>query len=121
MSFIDNIQRAFEHKGAGRKKVQVTLAANGTIVVPARYKIDEITMRNTIAAAVTGGIRAGVTDGGATVILAQAVGSSAILEVKDAAILLNYFSHTLPTTIYLQAVTAWNTAVVQITVFMSRV
>jgi len=87
-----------------------TLAANGTFSVPANMAIDSITIDNTTANAVTGGIKIGTTNGGTEVIVAQAVAGNDLLVVKDAVILKNIFSKSVATTLYIQAVTAWNSA-----------
>lgn len=89
---------------------------NTVITIPANHIIQEIVFENTTANAVTGGIRIGTTDGGAQVVVAQAVGANALLRVLNAAILLGIFSTTADTLLYLQAVTAWNSASLNITI-----
>jgi hypothetical protein len=85
-----------------------------TFTVPAGYMIESIAIRNTTANAVTGGIKIGTTSGGTDVVAAQAVGASALVVIADAAILLRYFSATADTTLYLQDVTAWNSASLEV-------
>lgn len=86
------------------------VTANTTFVVPAGFVISYIVVYNTTANAVTGGIRIGTTNGGAEVLAALAVGASALYRIFDAAILLKVFSMSADTTLYLQAVVAWNSA-----------
>jgi hypothetical protein len=95
--------------------VRLTAVTNDTtFVVPAGYMIEAIAIRNTTANAVTGGIKIGTTSGGTDVVAAQAVGANALVVITDASILLRYFSATLNTTLYLQDVTAWNSASLEV-------
>lgn len=91
-----------------------TFTTNGTFSVPAAMAIESITFFNTTANAVTGGIKIGTTNGGIEVVVAQSVGASEIGVIKDAAILKNIFSGGSATTLYIQAVTAWNSASVNL-------
>jgi hypothetical protein len=90
-----------------------TLAANGTFTVPAGMTIESIVFENTTANAVTGGVRFGTTNGGAEVVTAQAIGANAVGEITDANILLRFFSSSAQQILYIQAVTAWNSASVK--------
>lgn len=90
------------------------LAANGTLTIPAGYVLEQIVIENTTANAVTGGIRVGTTDGGAQVVVAQAVAASALLRIAQAAILLGVFSTSADQILYIQAVTSWNSAILNI-------
>jgi parallel beta-helix repeat protein len=90
-----------------------TLAANGTFTVPAGMSIESIIYENTTANAVTGGVRFGTTNGGAQVVTAQAIGANGVGEITDANILLRFFSSTAQQILYIQAVTAWNSASVK--------
>jgi hypothetical protein len=104
------------------RTLQVTAAnANVTLAIPAGYTVLRVTMRNTTANAVTGGIRVGTSDGGAQVITAQALGASITLGVADSDLLLRYHSKTSPTTWFIQAVTSWNSASVVIGVVIAQV
>lgn len=89
---------------------KTTFSSNGTFSIPAMYSIESIVIQNTTANAVTGGIKIGTTNGGTEVIVAQAVAGNDLLVVKDATILKNVFSSTVATTLYIQAVTSWNSA-----------
>lgn len=99
---------------------KITLNANGTYNVPAGYKIDSIVMRNLTANAVTGGIRIGTTAAGVDVVAAQAVGANALLQVADSALLKRAFSMTAVQQLFIEAVTAWNSANVEIYVKLSK-
>lgn len=81
---------------------------------PGTY-LQHIIVQNTVAAAITGGINFGTTSGGADVVSALAVGSSALVFTTDAALLKRVFSATSPQPIYASAATAWNSANVTIT------
>ncbi len=97
-----------------KQQLSTTLAANGTVVVPAGYAIGGAFFEETANHAVTGGIRIGTTDGGAQVVAAQAVGALSLSHTFDAALLLRLFSMTVDTTLFIQAVTNWNGASVNI-------
>lgn len=94
----------------------LAMAANGTLTIPANHIIEEIIIENTTTNAITGGLRIGTSDGGAQVVVAQAVAASALLRILNAAILLGIFSTSAATTLYAQAVTSWNSASINITV-----
>jgi hypothetical protein len=84
--------------------------ANDTLVIPAGYSILGISVVNTTANAVTGGIRIGTTDGGTDVVVALATAANAVIGVPDATILKKLFSTSVDTTLFIQAVVAWNSA-----------
>jgi len=86
------------------------VTADATVSIPAGYKIDSLVIENTTANAVTGGIKIGTTNGGTEVAAAIAVGANALLQVTDAELLKRLFSMSTATTLYLQDVTAWNSA-----------
>ncbi len=103
------------------KVLNQTFTANSTMVVPAGYMITSISMVNTTANAVTGGIRIGTTDGGTDIAVAIAIGANAILGIPDATILKTLFATGSDTTIYLQAVVAWNSASVNVSIIISKI
>lgn len=84
--------------------------------LPANTYITEIIYSNAVAAAVTGGISIGTTANGTDVVVAQAVGSSALTFTPNASILKQPFSLTAATPLHAAAVTAWNSTNVTITV-----
>lgn len=102
-------------------KVLNAVTANTTISIPAGWAISQILFANTTANAVSGGIRIGTTSGAADVVNAQAVGANAIGSIDDANILLKIFSRTAAQTLFIQAVTAWNSASVELSFVLRKV
>ena len=96
-------------------------AAAGSFNVPAGYAIQYVFIQNTTANAITGGLKFGTTAGGTDVVAAQAVGANAILSVLSADITKRIFSRTAPQTVYFTAVTAWNSASVDIKILLKKV
>ncbi len=90
--------------------------AAGTVVVPAGCAIANIYIVNNSANAVTGGIKIGTSVGGTQVVAAQAVAANALLAVDEDALLLRLFSKTVAQTLYFDAVTAWNSANIDVIV-----
>lgn len=78
--------------------------------VPPNYWIDALVLQNLTANAITGGINIGSIAGGNDVVAALAIGANALTVVPDAAVLKRVFSTTVPTTLYVSAVTSWNNA-----------
>lgn len=97
------------------------VVAPATAVVPAGYRIAAIDIVNTVAAAVTGGVKIGTTEAGDDVVAAQAVGASALVSIADAAILQRLFSTSVPQTLYIDAVTDFTTASLDIRVLLEQV
>lgn len=91
-----------------------------TFEVRAGFYIKDIIINNTTANAVTGGLKFGTTLGGTEVISAVAVGSSAFLVVADASYTKRVFSTTANTTVYVDAVTGWNSASLDITLVLGK-
>lgn len=88
----------------------VAMTSNQTVIIPAGCVIQQIVIENTTGNAVTGGMRIGTTNGGADVCTAITVGANALSMVADASILKRIFSMTVDTTLYIQAIVAWNSA-----------
>jgi len=88
----------------------IGMTSNSTVVIPAGYYIEHVCMIGTNANAVTGGIKVGTTNGGVDVVLALAIAGNSLNFVTDALLLKRIFSLTVDTTLYLQAVTGWNSA-----------
>jgi len=96
------------------------VTSNTTTSIPANCYIDSIFIKNTTANAVTGGIRIGTTDGGTDVVIALAVGANAILVIPAATLLKQVFSTTAPQTLYIQTVTLWNSASLNINIIYGQ-
>lgn len=92
-----------------------------TFDVPANCFIADIIIINNTANAVTGGLKFGTTNGGTEVVTAVAVGASAYTHVLDSALTKRVFSKTAATTIYVQDVTAWNSANVDVNVIIGKI
>jgi hypothetical protein len=96
------------------------LAAKSTISIGAGWTIDAIFFNETASHAVTGGMKIGTTDGGVDVVAAQVVGSAALGHVPHAAILKRVFSRTAAQTLWIDAVTGWNSAVLDVVIFCRK-
>jgi hypothetical protein len=81
-----------------------------TIVIPANFAIAGIYITNTTANSVTGGIKIGTTSGATDVVVSQAVGANDFVSVSDATLLKRIFSMSSSQTLYIQAVSSWNSA-----------
>lgn len=95
----------------------VRLQANGTVVIPAGVLLRRIYFRNRTANAVSGGIKIGTTSGGTELVTAQAVAGSAIVSAIPT---LEAYS-TSTQTLYIQAVTGWNSADVDVRVHYEEI
>lgn len=100
--------------------VKGTFTSNGTLVIPAGHSIRQIDVVETANATVTGGIKVGTTAGGTDVVVAQAVSALSLQAVLDASLLKRVFSLTVDTTLYVQTVTLWNGASVNVYVHLNR-
>lgn len=100
-----------------------SVGANGPLgVVPANAVIRAIYVKNNTANAVTGGINIGTAAGGAQVASAIAVGANALVVIDGASLVSTgkYLSGSVNTVIYIAAVTAWNSASLDIRVQMDQ-
>lgn len=88
--------------------------AAGNFVLPANCVLRDIIVANTTANAITGGLKIGTTAGAVDIVAALAVGANAFVFVTDALLLKRAFSATVPQQIFYDAVTAWNSANVNI-------
>jgi hypothetical protein len=95
---------------------------NDILVCPAGYRINSIEIVETAGHAVTGGIKIGTTNGGTDVVAAQTVTASSYNSVADASILKRYFgeSYGSDQALYVQAVSAWNSASINIYMTLMR-
>ena len=98
-----------------QRSVAFRVGANGAVAtVPQNAILRAIYIQNTTANAVTGGINIGTTSGGSDVVLAFAVGANGLLVVDGATLLKKYMSSTQDQLLFISAVTAWNSAVLNI-------
>jgi hypothetical protein len=89
-----------------------------TYTMPAGWTLDDIYIKNNTANAVTGGIKIGTSSGGTQVVAAQAVGANANIRVAQSAILINWWA--AQQMLYIQDVTAWNSASLDIHIKRSK-
>lgn len=107
--------------GGSTNSTLLTVTANTTASIPAGYIIQEIVIENTTANAVTGGIKIGTTSGATDVVVAFAVGANALSVVPDATILKRVFSMSSAQTLFIQAVTLFNSASLNIYFVLRKV
>jgi hypothetical protein len=110
------------NKGHGVDSLD-TITANTTSTIPAGWALDEIFIVNTTANAVTGGLRVGTTNGGTQVIDQIDVGANAIVDTSqslDWFPKLRLFSITVDTTLFIQAIGAWNSASLRIRIVRTK-
>lgn len=86
------------------------VTAQTTVVIPAAHSILQIAVHNTTGNAVTGGIKIGTTVGGVDVVLALPVAANALFVISDTEILKKIFNMADETTLYIDAVTLFNSA-----------
>jgi hypothetical protein len=79
-------------------------------VLPPNYWIDALILQNLTGNAITGGVNIGSTAGAADIVSALAIGANALTVVADAAVLKRVFSTSVPTSLFVSAVTSWNNA-----------
>lgn len=91
-------------------------AANSSFVIPASAIIRSMTIENATANAITGGMKIGTTAGGTDVVLALAVAGNAMFVIPDATLLKKIFSKSASQILYIDAVTLWNSASVNISI-----
>lgn len=98
-----------------------SVAANTTASIPAGYVIDDIFIYNNTANAVTGGLKIGTTNGGTEIATSLAVVANCLSRVMISTLnTTGPFSRTVAQTIYIQAVTSWNSASLDIIVCLKR-
>lgn len=97
------------------------ITGNSTVVIPKNYYIESIHIKNTTANAITGGIKIGTSSGGTQVISALAIAGNYNDVTEDSSVILKkFFSDTADTTLFLQAVTAWNSANINVTINLRK-
>ncbi len=102
--------------GTNKRQALTVTSANSSIIMPANSVIDYIIVKNNTANAITGGLKFGTTAGATDIVAALAVGASALVFVLDAVLLLRIFSTSATQQIFIDAVAAWNSASVDITI-----
>src|ERR1700676_1669482 len=90
------------------------LAAAGSVTLPTGAYLQAIVIGNVTANAITGGLKIGTTLGATDVVATVAVGANALIHITDAAILKRVFSSIASQQLFIDAVTAWNGAIVNI-------
>ncbi len=96
----------------------ITADTTLTGVVPAGYRTRSIIVEETAGNAITGGLKIGTSAGGTEVVNAQAVGANALV---DCALGTRLFSLTADQTLYVEDVTAWNGASIDLYLEMERI
>lgn len=97
----------------GMQKIVLSGVSSATsTTLPANAYIDQIFVKNNTANAVTGGLKFGTSSGGADVVVALPVAASVI--TVPAALILTKFGAAQQ--IFIDAVAAWNSANVDITI-----
>ena len=99
----------------------LNITANTTAVIPAGYSILQIVVENTTGNAVLGGLKIGTTNGGVEVAVAVAISASSLFAIPDSTLLKSVFSMSSDTTLYLQAITAWNSANINIRLVLRKI
>lgn len=117
--FITLLAEALEEMVSG--KVLSAVVANTTISIPSGWSVSEIFFANTTANAVTGGVKIGTTSGATDVVVAQAIGANALGFIADASILKKIYSRSAAQTLFIQAVTAWNSASLELSFVLRKV
>ena len=85
----------------------VAKSSNFTVSIPAGFRLNSVVVKNNTANAITGGLKIGTSSGATDVLAATAVAGSALVDVGT---LKNTFSLSATQTLYVQAVSAWNSA-----------
>jgi hypothetical protein len=104
---------------AQNSKLAVT--SDTTLAIPYGYAIAGIYIVNTTANAITGGLKIGTTAGATDVVAAQTVGANALVSVPYVDLLKRLFSMSVNQTLYIQAVSSWNSASITISFDLYRV
>ncbi len=99
-----------------RERVRGYFTANGTLTLPKGYFMERIWFKNRTANAVTGGIRIGTSAAGTQVVTAQAVAASVQAVITPTISGYSLAQPQVDATLYVEAVTAWNSAGVDVVV-----
>lgn len=96
------------------------IAANSACTLPAGALLTGMTIRETAGNAMLGGAKFGTTSGGVDIAAAIAVGASSYVAVGQGSLLKISFSPTATQTIYIGAVTGFNSASLNIDIFYAQ-
>jgi len=97
--------------------LDLTVTGDTSFSVPSGYKITSIVLFNTTANAVTGGINIGLSAGAEEVVANFAMGANALV---DCTLLQKFFSTTVADVIYVNDVTSWNSASLEMRVQLQK-
>lgn len=98
------------------KLVLIGVTAATSALLPPNSVIREVLAQGTNANAVTGGLKFGTAAAGVDIVAALAVAGNSLNFVTDALLLKRWFSVSAAQQIFIDAVTAWNSANVNITI-----
>lgn len=101
--------------GVGKARVAGITSANSSITLPAGMAILKLCVVNNNANTITGGLKFGTSSGGTQIVVALPVAGSARVCVPDASLLLPMFATAQQ--VFIDAVTAWNSANVDVTIW----
>jgi hypothetical protein len=101
----------------GKKLIQNITGAT-TLVVPANMYILGIVVESINSNPIIGGIKIGTTIGGNDVVNGFPILGSTLTHVTDSSISKKIFSKTLETTLYIDAVTLFNNASVNVSLLL---
>jgi hypothetical protein len=82
----------------------------GLGILPANYFIEHLILQELAGSAITGGVNIGSTAGGNDIVSALAITANLLTAVAGASILKRAFSTSAPTSLFVSAVTSWNSA-----------
>lgn len=102
----------------GPQKLVLSTVTNATSgVLPIGAVIDAITVVNSTGNIITGGLKFGTSAGATDIAAGLAVGANGNVGLAPAALLKTFFSASATQTVFIDAVTLWNSASVTITIF----
>lgn len=105
------------HTRVKRTTRTLNMVANGTVVQPAGTIVDRIYARNDTANAVTGGLRVGTTAAGVDIHATIAVGANAVAIGTP---LIPAYS-SVARNLFVEAVSAWNSAQVDVAIEFTEI
>lgn len=100
--------------------IAISKTAAFTLTVPRNYCVEAIRVVNFTGNAMTGGLKIGTSAGATDVVAAQTIGAAGVYRIQEASILKNILSLSATSTLYFDAVTAWNGAVISLWIDLKR-